>query len=179
MCLLTQMAQQIPSSRKRPEIQRFSRANVPFRMTARDMARFGLLYLRNGKWRDQQVIPAQWVRESTTAYSVADGNARDNYSGYGYLWWVAVNGNHYPKVEVPDGSFSAWVWEYVNGKPLQNRHRTAATIPARTEISDALSKDLKGRGFKFVGSTIMYAFMQATGMVNDHLQGCFCRGKPR
>ncbi len=80
----------------------------PFRMTARDMARFGLLYLRNGKWRDQQVIPAQWVRESTTAYSVADGNARDNYSGYGYLWWVAVNGNHYPKVEVPDGSFSAW-----------------------------------------------------------------------
>jgi CubicO group peptidase (beta-lactamase class C family) len=55
-----------------------------------------------------QIIPAQWVRDSTTAYSVADGNARDNYSGYGYLWRVAVNGNHYPKVEVPDGSFSAW-----------------------------------------------------------------------
>jgi CubicO group peptidase (beta-lactamase class C family) len=80
----------------------------PFRMSARDMARFGLLYLRNGRWRDVQLIPAQWVRDSTTAYSVADGNARDNYSGYGYLWWVAVNGNHYPKVEVPDGSFSAW-----------------------------------------------------------------------
>lgn len=80
----------------------------PFRMTARDMARFGLLYLRNGKWRDTQVVPSQWVRESTTAYSVADGNARDGYSGYGYLWWVAVNGNHYPKVDLPDGSFSAW-----------------------------------------------------------------------
>jgi CubicO group peptidase (beta-lactamase class C family) len=80
----------------------------PFRMTARDMARFGLLYLRGGKWRAEQLIPSQWVRDSTTAYSVADGNARDNYSGYGYLWWVAVNGNHYPKVEVPDGSFSAW-----------------------------------------------------------------------
>jgi CubicO group peptidase (beta-lactamase class C family) len=80
----------------------------PFRMTARDMARFGLLYLRGGKWRDAQLVPAQWVRDSTTAYSVADGNARDNYTGYGYLWWVAVNGNHYPKVEVPDGSFSAW-----------------------------------------------------------------------
>jgi CubicO group peptidase (beta-lactamase class C family) len=80
----------------------------PFRMCARDMARFGLLYLRSGRWRDVQLIPARWVRDSTTAYSVADGNARDNYSGYGYLWWVAVNGNHYPKVEVPDGSFSAW-----------------------------------------------------------------------
>jgi CubicO group peptidase (beta-lactamase class C family) len=80
----------------------------PFRMTARDMARFGLLFLRGGRWRDAQIIPAGWVRDSTTAYSVADGNARDGYSGYGYLWWVAVNGNHYPNVELPDGSFSAW-----------------------------------------------------------------------
>jgi CubicO group peptidase (beta-lactamase class C family) len=80
----------------------------PFRMSARDMARYGLLYLRGGRWRDSQLVPAQWVRDSTTAYSVADGNARDSYSGYGYLWWVAVNGNHYPKVELPDGSFSAW-----------------------------------------------------------------------
>jgi len=79
-----------------------------FRMSARDMARYGLLYLRGGRWRDSQLIPAQWIRDSTTAYSVADGNARDGYSGYGYLWWVAVNGNHYPNVELPDGSFSAW-----------------------------------------------------------------------
>ena len=80
----------------------------PFRMSARDMARYGLLYLRGGRWRNAQIVPPQWVRDSTTAYSVADGNARDGYSGYGYLWWVAVNGNHYPKVELPDGSFSAW-----------------------------------------------------------------------
>jgi CubicO group peptidase (beta-lactamase class C family) len=80
----------------------------PFRMSARDMARFGLLYLRAGAWRGTQVVPATWVRDSTTAYSVADGNVRDGYSGYGYLWWVAVNGNHYPKVDLPDGSFSAW-----------------------------------------------------------------------
>ena len=80
----------------------------PICMSARDMARFGLLYLRSGRWRDSQLIPAQWVRDSTVAYSVADGNARDGYSGYGYLWWIAVNGNHYPNVELPDGSFSAW-----------------------------------------------------------------------
>lgn len=80
----------------------------PFRMSARDMARFGLLYLRDGRWGDRQVVPKDWVRESTTAYSVADGIARDGYSGYGYLWWVAINGNHYPNVELPDGSFSAW-----------------------------------------------------------------------
>jgi len=79
-----------------------------FRMSARDMARFGLLYLRNGFWRGSSVMPASWVRASTTAYSVADGHARDNYSGYGLLWWVCINGNHYPKVDLPDGSFSAW-----------------------------------------------------------------------
>ncbi len=80
----------------------------PFRMSARDMARFGLLFLRGGTWRGTKVVPANWVQESTTAYSVADGNARDHYSGYGYMWWVAANGNHYPKIDVPDGSFSAW-----------------------------------------------------------------------
>jgi CubicO group peptidase (beta-lactamase class C family) len=80
----------------------------PFRMSARDMARFGLLYLREGRWGDQQIVPQNWVRDSTTVYSVADGNAHDGYSGYGYLWWVSVNGNHYPNVDLPDGSFSAW-----------------------------------------------------------------------
>ncbi len=79
----------------------------PFRMSARDMARFGLLYLRNGRWRDHQAVPAAWVRESTTSYSVADGDAEYGYSGYGYLWWVAANGNHVPGADLPDGSFSA------------------------------------------------------------------------
>ena len=92
---------------------------------------------------------------------------------------AVVNAKCFLALKKEYGSFSAFLWKHVGGKPIRNRHRSAATIPARTEISDALSKDLKGRGFKFVGSTIMYAFMQATGMVNDHLQGCFCRREPR
>jgi CubicO group peptidase (beta-lactamase class C family) len=79
----------------------------PFRMTARDMARFGLLFLRKGNWRGRQLISRRWVEESTTAYSVADGDSGYGYSGYGFLWWVAVNGNHIPYVDLPDGSFSA------------------------------------------------------------------------
>lgn len=70
------------------------------------------------------------------------------------------------------GSFDAYVWRFVDGRPLQSRWRTLREVPARTAISDALSRDLKRRGFTFVGSTIMYAFMQATGLVNDHLVGC-------
>jgi DNA-3-methyladenine glycosylase I len=65
------------------------------------------------------------------------------------------------------------VWRFVGGTPIQNRRRGTKDIPARTAESDALSKDLQRRGFRFVGSTICYAFMQATGMVNDHLVGCF------
>jgi DNA-3-methyladenine glycosylase I len=72
------------------------------------------------------------------------------------------------------GSFSRYLWRFVDGKPLQGRRRGRGDVPARTEVSDALSKDLKKRGFKFVGTTIMYAFMQAVGMVNDHQMSCFC-----
>jgi DNA-3-methyladenine glycosylase I len=71
------------------------------------------------------------------------------------------------------GSFDAYVWGFVDGKPLQGRRRALDDVPATTPVSDALSKDLKRRGFRFVGSTIMYAFMQATGMVNDHVRTCF------
>ena len=70
------------------------------------------------------------------------------------------------------GSFDAYLWSFVNGKPIQNRWRTLADVPARTAESDAMSRDLLRRGFKFVGSTICYAFMQAIGMVNDHLVTC-------
>ena len=90
---------------------------------------------------------------------------------------AVVNAKCFLALQEECGSFSAFLWRYVDGKPIRNSHRTPATVPARTEISDALSKDLKARGFKFVGSTIMYAFMQATGMVDDHLQGCFRKGK--
>jgi DNA-3-methyladenine glycosylase I len=71
------------------------------------------------------------------------------------------------------GSFDRYIWQFVGGKPLQNHRRALGQLPARTEQSDAMSKDLMKRGFKFVGSTICYAFMQATGMVNDHLVTCF------
>ena len=70
------------------------------------------------------------------------------------------------------GSFDAYIWSFVLGKPIQNRWRRSTQVPARTAESDAMSRDLLARGFKFVGSTICYAFMQATGMVNDHLVTC-------
>jgi DNA-3-methyladenine glycosylase I len=70
------------------------------------------------------------------------------------------------------GTFDAYLWSFVGGKPIQNRRRRMSDVPARTAESDAMSRDLLGRGFKFVGSTICYAFMQATGMVNDHLVTC-------
>ena len=71
------------------------------------------------------------------------------------------------------GSFDAYIWQFTGGKPIVNRRRSIKELPARTAESDALSKDLLRRGFKFVGSTICYAMMQATGMVNDHLVDCF------
>ena len=70
------------------------------------------------------------------------------------------------------GSFDAYLWHFVDGRPIRNKWRSMAEVPAKTAISDRMSKDLKKRGFKFVGSTICYAFMQASGMVNDHLQHC-------
>jgi DNA-3-methyladenine glycosylase I len=76
------------------------------------------------------------------------------------------------------GSFDRFLWEFVGGEPLRDRVRSLRQAPARTELSDALSKELKRRGFRFVGTTICYAFMQAVGVVNDHTAGCFRRGKP-
>lgn len=76
-------------------------------------------------------------------------------------------------VQTEFGSFDAYVWQFVGWRPVQNRWRSMDQLPARSSQSDAMSKDLSKRGFKFVGSTICYAFMQATGMVNDHLISCF------
>jgi DNA-3-methyladenine glycosylase I len=70
------------------------------------------------------------------------------------------------------GTFDQYVWPFVGGKPIVNRPKTLKSVPAKTNESDALSKDLQKRGFTFVGSTIMYAFMQATGLVDDHIVGC-------
>ena len=76
-------------------------------------------------------------------------------------------------IEKEFGSFDAFIWRFVDGVPKQNNWRSLAEIPASTPQSDAMSKELKKRGFKFVGSTICYAFMQATGMVNDHTVDCY------
>lgn len=83
------------------------------------------------------------------------------------------NAQAFLAVQEEFGSFDAYIWSFVNGRPIQNAWRSLSEIPARTAESDALSKDLIRRGFKFVGSTICYAHMQATGMVNDHLVDCF------
>jgi DNA-3-methyladenine glycosylase I len=83
-----------------------------------------------------------------------------------------TNAKAFLTVQKEFGSFDAYLWSFVEGKPIQNRWRNMADVPARTAESDAMSRDLLRRGFKFVGSTICYAFMQATGMVNDHLVSC-------
>ena len=83
------------------------------------------------------------------------------------------NAKSFLKVQDEFGSFDTYIWDFVGGKPIVNKTRSITDIVAKTEISDAISKDLRKRGFNFIGSTIMYAFMQATGMVNDHLVDCF------
>ena len=87
--------------------------------------------------------------------------------------WAIRNARAFLAVQEEFGSFDGYIWQFVGGKPLVNRRRLGGRIPARTSQSDAMSKDLKKRGFNFVGSTICYAFMQATGMVNDHAVECF------
>jgi len=90
---------------------------------------------------------------------------------------AVTNAKAFLEVQKEFGSFSAYAWGFVNGRP--SRLKRGAHVPARTGVSDVLSRDLKRRGFRFVGSTIVYAFMQATGLVNDHAWGCFCARKAR
>jgi len=83
------------------------------------------------------------------------------------------NAQAFMKIQKEFGSFSDYIWNFTNGKVIKNKWETLEEIPANTELSDTISKDLKSRGFKFVGSTVIYAHMQATGMVNDHIVPCF------
>jgi DNA-3-methyladenine glycosylase I len=89
------------------------------------------------------------------------------------VWSVRENARAYLEVKKEFGTFDQYLWNFVGGKPIQVRRGKKERLPSTTEISDRLSKDLKRRGFKFVGSTIVYAFMQAVGMVNDHSSDCF------
>ena len=86
---------------------------------------------------------------------------------------TVLNAKAFLEVQREFGSFDRYIWQFVDGKPRVNAWHTLKQVPARTEQSDAMSKDLRKRGFKFVGTTICYAFMQAVGMVNDHLVDCF------
>jgi DNA-3-methyladenine glycosylase I len=83
------------------------------------------------------------------------------------------NARAFLEIQKESGSFDTYIWRFVNGKPIQNNWKTHKKLPASSAVSDAISKDLKKRGFGFVGSTIIYALMQATGLVNDHLADCF------
>jgi len=85
------------------------------------------------------------------------------------------NARAFLALQEQQGSFDSYIWKFVDGRPLQNRIRSRADIQARTPLSDAVSADLKKRGFSFVGTTIVYAFMQASGLVNDHVASCFRR----
>ena len=86
---------------------------------------------------------------------------------------AVTNARAFLEVQREFGSFDSYIWRFVDGRPLRNSWRAISEVPARTDQSDAMSKDLKRRGFTFVGTTICYALMQATGLVNDHLVGCF------
>ena len=86
---------------------------------------------------------------------------------------AVANAKAFLLVQKEFGTFDAYAWSFVGGEPIDGKRKVSGDVPAKTEVSDALSKDLRKRGFNFVGSTIMYAFMQATGMVNDHLGSCF------
>ncbi|MCQ9639257.1 DNA-3-methyladenine glycosylase I [Chryseobacterium sp. WG14] len=88
---------------------------------------------------------------------------------------AVTNAQKFMEVQKEFGSFSQYIWNFVGGKSIDHQPETLADVPATTEISDNISKDLKKRGFKFMGSTVVYAHMQATGMVNDHIKSCFVR----
>jgi CubicO group peptidase (beta-lactamase class C family) len=112
-------------------------------MTARDLARFGLVFLRQGEWRGQQIVPREWVRESTASYSDA-GPA----GGYGYMWWVAVDGRHFPGVTVDDGTYSAagMYGQYLVIIPKRDLvvvHRVNSDLPGRNVSGEQFGRLLK------------------------------------
>lgn len=92
---------------------------------------------------------------------------------------AVTNAQAFLAVQKEFGSFDCYVWSFVGGEPIENRWRRMKDVPATNVVSDTLSKDLKKRGFRFVGSTIIYAYMQAVGMVNDHLADCFATSRTR
>lgn len=93
------------------------------------------------------------------------------------VYSAVTNAQNFIKIQEEFGSFSKYIWAFTDGKPIDNKPKTLKEVTATTPLSDAISKDLKKRGFKFVGSTVVYAHMQATGMVNDHVESCWTRNQ--
>lgn len=120
---------------------------------------------------DPAVI-ASWGEDEVTRLLADPGIVRHR----GKIEATIGNARAWQQLEAGPG-FAAYLWGFVDGRPLQNRWTSLAEVPAQTEISQQLSKDLKKRGFRFVGPTIVYAFMQAAGLVNDHVTGCPCHAK--
>lgn len=119
---------------------------------------------------------ANWDVDAIARFTPADADRLVQDVGLirhrGKIDSTIANARAYQRVQEECGSFDQYVWQFVNGRPRVNQWHTMGEVPARTLQSDAMSKDLKRRGFSFVGSTICYAYMQATGMVNDHLVHC-------
>jgi DNA-3-methyladenine glycosylase I len=112
---------------------------------------------------------ARYDRKKVASLIKNDGIVRNRMK----IESAVKNARAFLKVQEEFGSFDVYQWRFVEGRPLVNRFRSIKEVPARTLVSDALSRDLKDRGFSFVGSTIIYAHMQAVGMVNDHIVDCF------
>jgi DNA-3-methyladenine glycosylase I len=114
---------------------------------------------------------ARFTAADVTRLMADDGIVRNRLK----IQSAITNARAFLALAEAEGSFDSWIWRFVGGRPIRGSSRTRADILARTPLSDALSRELKARGFTFVGSTIVYAFMQASGLVNDHLVGCFRR----
>lgn len=114
---------------------------------------------------------AQYSEEKIQELLLDAGIIRNKLKVYS----AVSNAIAFMKIQEEFGSFSKYIWGFVDGKPIDNNLQSLKDVPATTPLSDAISKDLKKRGFKFVGSTVVYAHMQATGMVNDHIESCWTR----
>ena len=136
-----------------------------------------ILHRRDGYRRAYRGFdPAKVARfgERDTARLLADESIIRNRAK---IAWSVRNAQAFLAVQRDHGSFGAYLWDFAGGEPVVNRPRTSADIPATSALSDALSRDLRRRGFGFVGSTICYAFLQAVGVVNDHAASCFLAPK--
>lgn len=113
---------------------------------------------------------AQWSDEALTNQLQNPQIIRNRLK----IWSVRTNAQAFIRIQEKFGSFDRFIWAFVNDKPIQNHFTTHEALPASTELSERMSKELKKLGFKFVGPTICYSFMQAAGLVNDHITSCFC-----